>query len=35
MYISDGQIAESGNHEELMEKKGHYYKLYTSQLTNE
>jgi len=35
MYINDGQIAESGNHEELMEKKGHYYQLYTSQLTNE
>ena len=35
MYISDGQIAESGNHDELMETKGHYYQLYTSQLTNE
>ena len=35
MYINDGQIAESGNHEQLMEKKGHYYQLYTSQLTNE
>jgi ATP-binding cassette subfamily B protein len=35
MYIHDGQIAESGNHDELMEKKGHYYQLYTSQLTNE
>ena len=35
MYINDGQIAESGNHYELMEKKGHYYQLYTSQLTNE
>jgi len=35
MYITDGQIAESGNHEELMQKKGHYYQLYTSQLTNE
>ena len=35
MYISDGQIAESGNHDELMEKKGHYFQLYTSQLTNE
>ena len=35
MYINDGQIAESGNHEALMEKKGHYYQLYTSQLTNE
>ena len=35
MYINDGQIAESGNHDELMEKKGYYYQLYTSQLTNE
>lgn len=35
MYICDGQIAESGNHDELMEKKGHYYQLYMSQLTNE
>ena len=35
MYINDGQIAESGNHEELMEKKDHYFQLYTSQLTNE
>lgn len=35
MYISDGQIAESGNHGELMERKGLYYQLYTSQLTNE
>ncbi|MBP3578720.1 MAG: ABC transporter ATP-binding protein [Lachnospiraceae bacterium] len=35
MYIHDGQIAESGNHDELMEKKGHYFQLYTSQLTNE
>ena len=35
MYISDGKIAESGNHEELMEQKGLYYQLYTSQLTSE
>ena len=35
MYINDGQIAESGNHDELMEKQGYYYQLYTSQLTNE
>jgi ATP-binding cassette subfamily B protein len=31
MYISDGQIQESGTHEELMTKKGLYYKLYMSQ----
>ncbi len=35
MYISDGKIAESGNHETLMAAKGLYYDLYTSQLTNE
>ncbi len=31
MYIDDGKIVECGNHEELMSKKGLYYKLYTSQ----
>lgn len=31
MYIDKGQIMESGSHEELMEKKGLYYKLYMSQ----
>jgi len=35
MYISDGKIAESGSHDELMEQKGLYYQLYMSQLTNE
>lgn len=35
MYISDGKIAESGNHDELIQKKGLYYQLYTSQLTND
>lgn len=35
MYISDGAIVESGSHEELMQKKGYYYQLYMSQLTNE
>ncbi len=35
MYISDGKIAESGSHDELMEKQGYYYKLYMSQLTND
>ena len=35
MYISDGVIAESGSHTMLMEKKGLYHQLYTSQLTNE
>lgn len=35
MYICDGKIAESGNHEELMQKQGLYYQLFMSQLTNE
>ena len=28
MYVAQGKILESGNHEELMAKKGYYYKLY-------
>lgn len=32
MYIDDGGIVEAGNHEELMAKKGAYYKLYTTQM---
>lgn len=32
MYIDDGGIMETGSHEELMAKKGYYYKLYTAQL---
>jgi len=31
MYIADGGVAECGTHDELMEKKGRYYELYTSQ----
>ena len=31
MYISDGQIMESGTHDELMAKQGLYYHLYLSQ----
>lgn len=31
MYIDKGQILEQGTHEELMSKKGAYWKLYTSQ----
>ena len=31
LYIADKGIAECGSHDELMEKKGAYYKLYTSQ----
>ncbi|MBP5222783.1 MAG: ABC transporter ATP-binding protein [Lachnospiraceae bacterium] len=32
MYIDQGGILESGTHEELMEKKGYYYRLYTAQM---
>ena len=32
MYIDDGGIVEAGTHDELMAKKGDYYKLYTSQM---
>ncbi len=31
LVLKDGHIIESGNHRELMEKKGFYYDLYTSQ----
>lgn len=31
MFIDGGGIVESGTHEELLEKKGRYYELYTSQ----
>ena len=31
MYIDGGGIMECGNHEELMAKKGYYYRLYTAQ----
>lgn len=32
MYIANKGIAECGNHDELMAKKGEYYKLYTAQV---
>ena len=32
MYIDDGGIVECGSHAELMEMKGKYYKLFTSQM---
>ena len=31
MYLEDGCILEVGSHEELMQKKGNYYKLYMAQ----
>lgn len=30
LVIEDKKIVEMGNHEELMEKQGHYFKLYKS-----
>ncbi len=35
MVINHGEIVEKGSHEELLERKGHYYKLYQSQFANE
>lgn len=31
LFIEKGRILEEGTHEELMKKKGHYWKLFTSQ----
>ena len=31
MYVAQGKILESGSHDELMARKGHYYKLYMAQ----
>jgi len=31
LVVDDGQIVERGKHEELIAKKGFYYRLYTSQ----
>jgi ATP-binding cassette, subfamily B, bacterial len=31
IFIQDGAIAEMGSHAELLNKKGHYYQLYTQQ----
>lgn len=35
LVIKDGKIIESGNHKELMKKKGYYYRLYTNQFIEE
>jgi len=34
MVIDHGEIVEKGSHEELLETKGHYYRLYQSQFAN-
>jgi ATP-binding cassette subfamily B protein len=31
LVVRDGRVIERGNHEELLEKRGFYYELYTSQ----
>lgn len=35
LVMKDGHIIENGNHEELLNKKGFYYKLYQSQFVKE
>ena len=35
LVIDKGQIIEQGNHQQLINKKGHYYKLYTNQFIEE
>lgn len=35
LVIQDGKIVEQGNHEQLMEQKGYYYKLFTNQFIEE
>jgi ATP-binding cassette subfamily B protein len=35
IVLSKGQIIEEGNHQQLLEKKGHYYNLYRLQYTKQ
>ena len=35
LIIEDGRIAEQGTHHELLQKRGHYYRLYTQQFRRE
>ena len=35
IVLSDGEIIESGAHEELLERKGRYFELYTLQFKKE
>lgn len=34
MALKDGQVAETGTHDELMKEKGLYYSLVTAQLSD-
>jgi ATP-binding cassette subfamily B protein len=35
LVLEDGKVIETGKHRELIEEKGHYYKLYTNQYSEE
>ena len=35
LVIEDGRIAEMGTHQELLQERGHYYRLYTQQFQQE
>ena len=35
LVIEDGEVSEMGSHAELMQKRGHYYRLYTRQFRHE
>ena len=35
LVIKNGKITEAGNHDQLIKKRGYYYKLYTNQLLKE
>ena len=35
LVVDSGKVIESGTHDELMEKRGHYYSLYTIQSNDE
>ena len=35
LVVMDGKIVEQGTHAELLQKKGHYFRLYTRQYEDE
>src|SRR5690606_5363389 len=35
LVLNDGQIEEMGTHQELLRRRGHYYRLYTKQFRDE